>query len=102
MVAEVRRRTLLPPDDVFGCLRGRIPKLTRSSLHRCPERHGISRLPENPDKPSKRGKSIETAIGHVRIASGEPRLAPGKLIMFLAINRVSKFTASSSATTPAK
>ena len=44
MVVEFRRRTLLPLDDVLGCLRGSIPKLTRSSLHRCLERHGISRL----------------------------------------------------------
>jgi hypothetical protein len=50
MVVEFRRRTLLPPDDVLGCLRDSIPKLTRSSLHRCLERHGISRLPENPDR----------------------------------------------------
>ncbi len=28
-----RRRTLLPLDDVLGCLRDTIPKLTRSSLH---------------------------------------------------------------------
>ena len=56
MVVEFRRRTLLPLDDVLGCLRDSIPKLTGSSLHRCLERHGISRLPENPDKASKRGK----------------------------------------------
>jgi len=55
MVVEFRRRTLLPLDDVLGCLQDSIPKLTRSSLHRCLERHGISRLPENPDKASKRG-----------------------------------------------
>ncbi len=41
MVIEFRRRTLLPLDDVLGCLRDSIPKLTRSSLHRCLERHGI-------------------------------------------------------------
>ena len=34
MVVELRRRTLLPLDDVLGCLRDSIPKLTRSSLHR--------------------------------------------------------------------
>ncbi len=36
MVVEFRRRTLLPLDDVLGCLRDAIPKLTRSSMHRCP------------------------------------------------------------------
>ena len=92
MVIEFRRRTLLPLDDVLGCLRDSIPKLTRSSLHRCLERHGISRLPENPDKASKRGKFAETAIGYVHIDISELRLAQGKLNMFLAIDRVSKFT----------
>ena len=92
MVVEFRRRTLLPLDDVLGCLRDSIPKLTRSSLHRCLERHGISRLPENPDKASKRGKFAQTAIGYVHIDISELRLAEGKLNMFLVIDRVSKFT----------
>ncbi len=92
MVVEFRRRTLLPLDDVLGCLRDSIPKLTRSSLHRCLERHNISRLPENPDKASKRGKFAKTAIGYVHIDISELRLAQGKLNMFLAIDRVSKFT----------
>jgi hypothetical protein len=35
IVVEFRRRTLLPLDDVPGCLRETIPKLSRSALHRC-------------------------------------------------------------------
>ena len=92
MVVEFRRRSLLPLDDVLGCLCESIPKLTRSSLHRCLERHGISRLPESPDHASKRGKFAETPIGYVHIDISELRLAQGKLNMFLAIDRVSKFT----------
>jgi transposase len=92
MVVEFRRRTLLPLDDVLGSLRDTIPKLTRSSLHRCLERHGISRLPEDPNKTPKRGKFAQTAIGYVHIDISELRLAEGKLNMFLAIDRVSKFT----------
>src|SRR3712207_2439023 len=49
-VVEFRRRTLLPLDDVLGCLRDTIPKLTRSALHRCLVRHGISRLPRGEEK----------------------------------------------------
>ena len=45
IVVEFRRRTLLPLDDVLGCLRDTIPTLSRSALHRCLARHGISRLP---------------------------------------------------------
>ena len=98
MVIEFRRQTPLPLDDVLGCLRDSIPKLTRSSLHRCLERHGLAvscrqtRLPENAEKGSKRGSFAETAIGYVHIDISELRLAQGKLSMFLAINRVSKFT----------
>jgi len=92
MVIEFRPRTLLPLDDVLGCLRDSIPKLTRSSLHRCLERHGISRLPDNPDKASKRGKFAQTAIGYVHIDIRELRLVQGRLNMFLAIDRVPKFT----------
>lgn len=33
VVVEFRRRTLLPLDDVLGCLKDSIPKLTRSNLH---------------------------------------------------------------------
>jgi hypothetical protein len=92
MIIEFQRRTLLPLDDVLGCLRDSIPRLTRSSLHRCLERHGISRLPKSPDQASKRGKFAETVIGYVHIDISELRLAQGKLNIFLAIDRVSKFT----------
>ncbi len=46
VVVTFRRHTLLP---LYGCLyalQSTIPHLTRSSLHRCLQRHGISRLPE--------------------------------------------------------
>ena len=45
IIVEFRRRTLLPLDDVLGCLKDTIPNLSRSALHRCLQRHGISRLP---------------------------------------------------------
>ena len=99
MVVEFRRRTLLPLDDVLGCLRDSIPKLTRSSLHRCLERHGISRLPEDPDHSSKRGRFAATAIGYVHIDISELRLAQGKLNMFLASIACPSSPTSSSATT---
>src|ERR671915_1540237 len=91
IIVEFRRRTLLPLDDVLGCLRESIPTLTRSALHRCLVRHGISRLPQDEDKASKRKRFAETTIGYVHIDVCELRLAEGKLFMFLAIDRVSKF-----------
>jgi transposase InsO family protein len=91
IIVEFRRRTLLPLDDVLGCLRETIPKLSRSALHRCLQRHGISRLPRDEEKASKRQPFAETAIGYVHIDLCELRLAQGKLFLFLAIDRVSKF-----------
>ena len=84
-VVEFRRRTLLPLDDVLGCLKDQIPALTRSALHRCLVRHGISRLPKAEDGTSKRRAFEETEIGYVHIDSCELRCAEGKLHMFLAV-----------------
>jgi len=55
MVVAFRQKTMLPLDDVLGCLRDTIPNLSRSALHRCLQRHGISRLPkdETADKRSR-------------------------------------------------
>src|SRR5688572_11904213 len=91
IVVEFRRRTLLPLDDVLGCLREVIPTLTRSALHRCLRRHGISRLPRDDEKAAKRQRFAATRIGYVHIDLRELRLAQGKLFLFLAIDRVSKF-----------
>jgi transposase-like protein len=52
IVAFRRRHTLLPLDDCLYALKATISHLTRSSMHRCLQRHGISRLPEvEGDKP---------------------------------------------------
>src|SRR6266478_4312353 len=55
VVVAFRRHTLLPLDDCLYALQATIPHLTRSSLHRCLQRHGISRLPDvEGDKLGKR------------------------------------------------
>jgi transposase InsO family protein len=68
-----------------------IPHLTRSSLHRCLQRHGISRLPDVEGvKPAKKKfKSYPIGFFHIDIA--EVRTEQGKLHMFVAIDRTSKF-----------
>jgi transposase-like protein len=91
IVVEFRRRTLLPLDDVLGCLRESIPALSRSALHRCLVRHGISRLPKSEESEAKRGRFAQTTIGYVHIDTCELRCAEGKVHMFLAIDRISKF-----------
>ncbi len=62
-----RRHTLLPLDDCLYALQVMIPHRTRSSLHRCLQRHGISRLPEiEGEKTAKRKfKSYPIAGGQV-------------------------------------
>lgn len=45
-VVAFRKQTLLPLDDCLYALQATIPHLTRSPLHRCLQRHGISRLPK--------------------------------------------------------
>ncbi|MDI3469983.1 MAG: Mobile element protein [Pseudolabrys sp.] len=55
IVVTFRRHTLLPLDDCLYALQATVPHLTRSSLHRCLKRHGVSRLPEIAgDKTSKK------------------------------------------------
>ena len=72
-------------------MRETIPKLTRSALHRCLVRHGISRLPRDEGSAPKRGRFAETTIGYVHIDHRELRLAQARPHMFLAIGRVPKF-----------
>src|ERR687893_2262214 len=64
IVVELRRRTLLPLDDVLGCLKGTIPNLSRSALHRCLQRHGISRRPAS-ETTEKRKRFKTYDIGYV-------------------------------------
>ena len=68
-----------------------IPHLTRSSLHRCLQRHGISRLPDvEGDKPDKR-KFKSYPIGYFHLDIAEVQSAEGRLYLFVAIDRTSKF-----------
>ena len=90
-MVEFRRRPLLPLDDLLGYLGDSIPELTRSSLHRCLGRYGISRLPGEEDQTSKRSKLASDAKVYIHIDISERRLTECKLNMFLAIDRVSNF-----------
>jgi transposase InsO family protein len=91
IIVAFRRHTLLPLDDCLYALQATIPKLTRSSLHRCLKRHGIGRLPDvEGDKPSKK-KFKNYPIGYFHIDIAEVQTAEGKLYLFVAIDRTSKF-----------
>jgi transposase-like protein len=85
-----RKHTLLALDDCLYALQATIPRLSRSALHRLFQRHDISRLPAiDGDKPKKRFKQY--AIGYFHIDIAEVRTEEGKLHMFVAIDRTSKF-----------
>lgn len=86
-----RRHTLLPLDDCLYALQDSIPHLTRSSLHRLYQRHDISRLPDlkTEAKPKKKFKAYPIGYFHIDIA--EVRTDEGKLHLFVAIDRTSKF-----------
>src|SRR4029077_4416355 len=91
VVVVFRRHALLPLDDCLYALQPTIPHLTRSSLHRCLQRHGISRLPEvDGDKPVKKTFKVYP-IGYLHLAIAEGQTAEGKLFLFVAIDRTSKF-----------
>ena len=91
-VVAFRRYTLLPLDDCLYALQAILPNLTRSNLHRCLQRHGISRLPEiKGDKPAKK-KFKQYPIGYFHIDIAEVQTEEGKLYLFVAIDRTSKFS----------
>ncbi len=90
VIVAFRRHTLLPLDDCLYALQPTIPHLTRSSLHRCLQRHEISRLPDvEGDKPKKKFKRYPIGYFHIDIA--EVRTGEGKIRLFVAIDRTSKF-----------
>src|SRR3954465_14841760 len=91
VIVAFRRHTLLPLDDCLYALHATIPHLTRSSLHRCLQRHGMSRLPETEgDKPAKK-RFKPYPIGYFHIDIAEVRTEQGKVYLFVAIDRTSKF-----------
>jgi transposase InsO family protein len=90
LIVAFRRHTLLPLDDCLYALQPTVPHLTRSSLHRLFQRHGVSRLPTaegtRPRRPFK-----AYPMGYVHIDHAEVWTEEGKLYLFVAIDRVSKF-----------
>jgi transposase InsO family protein len=91
IVVAFRKHTLLPLDDCFYALQATIPHLTRSSLHRCLQRHGISRLPDVEDGKARKRKFKTYPIGYFHIDIAEVRTQEGRLYLFVAIDRTSKF-----------
>ena len=70
IVVAFRKHTLLPLDDCLYALQPTLPRLTRSALHRCLQRHGISRLPEveGEKAPNRKFKAYPIGFFHIDIA----------------------------------
>jgi transposase-like protein len=91
LVIAFRKHTLLALDDCLYALQATIPRLTRSSLHRCFKRHGISRLPEIAGEKPARQPFKAYPIGYFHIDIAEVRTEEGKQHLFVAVDRTSKF-----------
>jgi transposase InsO family protein len=86
-----RKSTLLPLDDCLYALQDSIPHLTRSSLHRLFQRHGISQLPKTTEEVMPKKKFQTYPIGYFHIDITEVHTEEGKLHLYVAIDRTSKF-----------
>src|SRR3954451_14494106 len=91
VIVAFRRHTLLPLDDCLYALQPTLPHLTRSSLHRCLQRHGISRLPETEGDKPKRSRFKAYPIGYFQTDIAEVRTEEARLYLLVAIDRTSKF-----------
>ncbi|QKD85365.1 IS481 family transposase [Xanthomonas axonopodis pv. vasculorum] len=90
-IVAFRKHTLLPLDDCLSALQPSMPRLTRSSLHRCLQRHGISRLPEMKGDKAAKKRFKSYPIGYFHIDIAQVQTAEGKLYLFVATDRTSKF-----------
>jgi hypothetical protein len=72
-------------------LQDSLPHLTRSTLHRCDPRHGISRLPEVEGTTPATRKFQQYPLGSFHPDMAEVHTAEGRLSLFVAIDRASTF-----------
>jgi hypothetical protein len=91
LMVAFRKHTLLSLDDCWYALQPTLPHLTRSALHRCLQRHGISRLPDPEGAKPQKKKFKPYPIGYFHIAMAEVRTEEGKLYLVVASDRTGKF-----------
>jgi len=91
LVCELRISLQLPLDDIVEVMRRCVNQgLSRSAIHRCLQRHGISARPK-PDKP-KIGTFETTGIGFIHIDLKHlPALQRRKSYAFVAIDRATRY-----------
>lgn len=98
MIFAFRKHTLLPLDVCLYALQASVPQLSRSALHRCSQRHGISRLPDLDGHPAAKSKKFKNYhIGYFHIDFTEVRTAEGRLFLFVAVVRATRRVCANSA-----
>jgi transposase InsO family protein len=91
IVCAFRQKTLLPLDDCFVALKDIIPTLTRSNLHRCLQRYGLSVLPKEEKEKRKTKKFKAYPLGFFHIDICDVRTGEGKVYLYVAVDRTTKF-----------
>ena len=91
IICEFRAHTRLPLDDCYDALKDQIPKLSRSNLHRCLQRHSLSRLPKEQCDAAPKKKFKDYPIGFVHVDITQVRIGQQKLYLFVGICRVCKY-----------
>jgi len=91
-ICEVRRLTWLELDDLWLLLRPLFPTLSRSGLHRCLQYYNISQKPKEFLKKRETKKFAKYEIGYLHIDITEFWINKEKWNLFVAIDRVTKFT----------
>jgi IS30 family transposase len=91
LVCELRTSLQLPLDDIVEVMRRCVNgKLSRSAIHRCLQRHGISQR-KKPDKPSV-GVFEQATVGFIHFDLKHlPALERHKSYAFVAIDRATRY-----------
>ena len=92
IIVAFRKHTRLGLDDCLYSLIKTISNLTRSSLHRCFQRHGINRLPQLDEKKPKEKKKFKNyEPGYVHVDISQVYTKECKLYLFVGIDRTTKY-----------
>lgn len=91
LVCELRTELQLPLDDIVEVMRRCVnDRLSRSAIHRCLKRHGLSQRPK-PDKPAV-GVFETATVGFIHIDLKHlPALERRKTYAFVAIDRATRY-----------
>jgi len=91
VICRFREVTGFSLDDVFCCLKDRIPTLNRANLYSCLRRNNLNILPKNDDKIRQKKPFKEYEIGYLHIDITELLVGKKKYYMFVGIERLCKY-----------